>query len=120
MMYLYFCVFLFKQKTAYEMRISDWSSDVCSSDLLNKWPRMGMSPKTGTLSTLRDSSRDRKPANTRVWPDCTLNSVAARRVLSDGPLGTDSELSTELTSTSMRERTAPLRSICGVMRNDTP
>src|SRR3546814_13118865 len=27
------CVF-FKQKTAYEMRISDWSSDVCSSDLL--------------------------------------------------------------------------------------
>src|SRR3546814_3338912 len=29
---LYF--FFFKQKTAYEMRISDWSSDVCSSDLL--------------------------------------------------------------------------------------
>src|SRR3546814_1821312 len=28
-----FFVFLFKQKTAYEMRISDWSSDVCSSDL---------------------------------------------------------------------------------------
>src|SRR3546814_9189431 len=31
---LYF--FLFKQKTAYEMRISDWSSDVCSSDLTFK------------------------------------------------------------------------------------
>src|SRR3546814_10814555 len=29
-----FSVFFFKQKTAYEMRISDWSSDVCSSDLL--------------------------------------------------------------------------------------
>src|SRR3546814_19328298 len=29
---LYF--FFFKQKTAYEMRISDWSSDVCSSDLI--------------------------------------------------------------------------------------
>src|SRR3546814_18954237 len=28
------CVFFFKQKTAYELRISDWSSDVCSSDLL--------------------------------------------------------------------------------------
>src|SRR3546814_4447548 len=27
-------VFFFKQKTAYEMRISDWSSDVCSSDLV--------------------------------------------------------------------------------------
>src|SRR3546814_7286063 len=30
-----FCVFFFKQKTAYEMRISDWSSDVCSSDLID-------------------------------------------------------------------------------------
>src|SRR3546814_9667694 len=29
-------VFCFKQKTAYEMRISDWSSDVCSSDLAAK------------------------------------------------------------------------------------
>src|SRR3546814_13190077 len=29
------CVFFFKQKTAYEMRISDWSSDVCSSDLVD-------------------------------------------------------------------------------------
>src|SRR3546814_9430086 len=33
----YYCIlcffFFFKQKTAYEMRISDWSSDVCSSDL---------------------------------------------------------------------------------------
>src|SRR3546814_4982686 len=28
-----FCFLFFKQKTAYEMRISDWSSDVCSSDL---------------------------------------------------------------------------------------
>src|SRR3546814_676575 len=33
-MYLYF-FFFFKQKTAYEMRISDWSSDVCSSDLVH-------------------------------------------------------------------------------------
>src|SRR3546814_10544411 len=36
---LYYCIFFsmifffFKQKTAYELRISDWSSDVCSSDL---------------------------------------------------------------------------------------
>src|SRR3546814_18651853 len=28
------CIVFFKQKTAYEMRMSDWSSDVCSSDLL--------------------------------------------------------------------------------------
>src|SRR3546814_11996982 len=32
---VYGFVFFFKQKTAYEMRISDWSSDVCSSDLLS-------------------------------------------------------------------------------------
>src|SRR3546814_8999710 len=32
-MYPVFFFFFFKQKTAYEMRISDWSSDVCSSDL---------------------------------------------------------------------------------------
>src|SRR3546814_6064778 len=30
-----FSVFFFKQKTAYEIRISDWSSDVCSSDLVD-------------------------------------------------------------------------------------
>src|SRR3546814_8811326 len=33
--YLCVSVFFFKQKTAYELRISDWSSDVCSSDLLS-------------------------------------------------------------------------------------
>src|SRR3546814_5421500 len=36
------CVFFCKQKTAYEMRISDWSSDVCSSDradLLDQGPK---------------------------------------------------------------------------------
>src|SRR3546814_5795880 len=32
---MFFCVFFFfKQKTAYELRMSDWSSDVCSSDLV--------------------------------------------------------------------------------------
>src|SRR3546814_5089712 len=31
---MFIVFFFFKQKTAYEMRISDWSSDVCSSDLL--------------------------------------------------------------------------------------
>src|SRR3546814_4983882 len=32
----YFIIFFFKQKTAYEVRISDWSSDVCSSDLVRE------------------------------------------------------------------------------------
>src|SRR3546814_1144412 len=38
------CLFFFKQKTAYDMRISDWSSDVCSSDLsgslAGEWERL--------------------------------------------------------------------------------
>src|SRR3546814_14578768 len=37
-----FCVFFFKQKTAYEMRISDWSSDVCSSDLTDRNDALGI------------------------------------------------------------------------------
>src|SRR3546814_8732447 len=36
----WYFVFFFKQKTAYEMRISDWSSDVCSSDLLDQASQM--------------------------------------------------------------------------------
>src|SRR3546814_1511680 len=35
---VYNTMFFFKQKTAYEMRISEWSSDVCSSDLLPRQP----------------------------------------------------------------------------------
>src|SRR3546814_7499614 len=42
------CVFFFKQKTAYEMRISDWSSDVCSSDLVAPaFPDAGRSTRNG-------------------------------------------------------------------------
>src|SRR3546814_8049792 len=38
-MVVVFVFFFFKQKTAYEMRISDWSSDVCSSDLMGRHGR---------------------------------------------------------------------------------
>src|SRR3546814_7296470 len=40
-------LFFFKQKTAYEMRISDWSSDVCSSDLM-----IAISRTTGKVTKL--------------------------------------------------------------------
>src|SRR3546814_8239143 len=44
------CFFFFKQKTAYEMRISDWSSDVCSSDLvLVAGQRMADQDRVGAL-----------------------------------------------------------------------
>src|SRR3546814_1330039 len=42
-MYFFF-FFFFKQKTAYEMCISDWSSDVCSSDLLDMVVRNSRDP----------------------------------------------------------------------------
>src|SRR3546814_8587659 len=35
-------MFFFKQKTADEMRIRDWSSDVCSADLAQDWPGRGL------------------------------------------------------------------------------
>src|SRR3546814_10763248 len=62
---VYICFFFFKQKTAYEMRISDWSSDVCSSDL--KWLGKQKHPKTRestelvtlALSRLARSDRDK-------------------------------------------------------------
>src|SRR3546814_11701898 len=45
------CVFFFKQKSAYEMRISDWSSDVCSSDLL-------LGRRTAALIAVSESEAD--------------------------------------------------------------
>src|SRR3546814_11939199 len=62
-MFVYF--FFFKQKTAYEMRISDWSSDVCSSDLRNR--------RVARRSHLRElwiGRRDRRApaANSRIRP----------------------------------------------------
>src|SRR3546814_15453663 len=48
------CFFFFKQKTAYEMRISDWSSDVCSSDL------MGPLSQRAAGDDARGSARRRK------------------------------------------------------------
>src|SRR3546814_996816 len=45
-------VFFFKQKTAYEMRISDWSSDVCSSDLPGTGYRGNSHPGRSGASSL--------------------------------------------------------------------
>src|SRR3546814_4157350 len=62
------CFFFFKQKTAYEMRISDWSSDVCSSDLGVGTP-LGPDLTSGTwlwgdgsLASLTDTIRKGVPA----------------------------------------------------------
>src|SRR3546814_12500788 len=55
------CVFFFfKQKTAYEMRISDWSSDVCSSDLAAKGAGKGARNGPGESAARRGSHPGKK------------------------------------------------------------
>src|SRR3546814_1328484 len=61
--------FFFKQKTAYEMRISDWSSDVCSSDSSSR-SNCGTGcgfplPVQGSISTTLPSTSSTKLWNTR-------------------------------------------------------
>src|SRR3546814_3087104 len=48
--------FFFKQKTAYEMRISDWSSDVCSSDLIAEQADVSLSTISKVLNGRADVS----------------------------------------------------------------
>src|SRR3546814_6263640 len=62
-------VFFFKQKTAYEMRISDWSSDVCSSDLNTPIDYLDFaSPESGLGSKIGLDATDKWPPETkREW-----------------------------------------------------
>src|SRR3546814_6469458 len=69
-MYLFHFVFFFKQKTAYEMRISDWSSDVCSSDLQGTHRQaFGESIQTGAGDRWRVARMDSR-RNTRATANC--------------------------------------------------
>src|SRR3546814_7084296 len=57
--YVFF--FFFKQKTAYELRISDWSSDVCSSDLVGHDPFAVAAVEIGVHADLaRSAQREKK------------------------------------------------------------
>src|SRR3546814_7161541 len=74
--------FFFKQKTAYEMRISDWSSDVCSSDLKSR----NMSPGECSHRCIPQSSSKRATAHATgaehlplaAWPQRTVRIGIAR------------------------------------------
>src|SRR3546814_3315082 len=64
-------VFFFKQKTAYEMRISDWSSDVCSSDLTpasNLAPKPATDPRFGTRFKPDTRFESREPSRPTQAP----------------------------------------------------
>src|SRR3546814_7129029 len=58
--------FFFKQKTAYEMRISDWSSDVCSSDLTRPTPP-GSGQGTG-IPLVSDCGSPRRKRESSLCP----------------------------------------------------
>src|SRR3546814_10811927 len=62
-------MFFFKQKTAYEMRISDWSSDVCSSDLPEPRPIMKIY-KTKPCKRCGNLFTPTSPCNTYCSTDC--------------------------------------------------
>src|SRR3546814_641865 len=80
--------FFFKQKTAYEMRISDWSSDVCSSDLLTSIDDMlklampnadiavnkmnGMVLLTGTIAAPEDAAEAERLTQAFVGKEVTV------------------------------------------------
>src|SRR3546814_19030302 len=93
--YVFSFLFLFfKQKTAYEMRISDWSSDVCSSDLPRRRacaaPRPGSPPAGGCGARCAPGRRGRgrrrtsppsppaAPARCRCWRSPSRGGCAAR------------------------------------------
>src|SRR3546814_18423352 len=86
------CVFFFKQKTAYEMRISDWSSDVCSSDLQVRHAALAKNPQiTNVLVTtgvgvvvLETCHRDRSvPAIRLAWIIMDEAGLEHRKCLAD-------------------------------------
>src|SRR3546814_7239299 len=88
-MCLYMLFFFFKQKTAYEMRISDWSSDVCSSDLILELSRLDAEPGTTTavdlpamFEQLEDNARIVAPAqriDSRVEPGLAFTGRSEER-----------------------------------------
>src|SRR3546814_8577713 len=75
--------FFFKQKTAYEMRISDWSSDVCSSDLM-------MMPALSARPVLRD--RERKLITPLHCDDSSADKESFRRRLGQRLIETRTQL----------------------------
>src|SRR3546814_6744212 len=90
-------VFFFKQKTAYEMRISDWSSDVCSSDLKNAFRASGL--KLPGISIVR-AGRRTDPSACNVGRSTTRLSSA----VADCPTSKLDMISAEIGRASCRER----------------
>src|SRR3546814_8061938 len=77
-------VFFFKQKTAYEMRISDWSSDVCSSDLTGRPTRQAAITPSGT-ATMTTTTIVQMVSATVGSSRCRISVLTGRLVTIDVP-----------------------------------
>src|SRR3546814_5449816 len=84
-------VFFFKQKTAYEMRISDWSSDVCSSDLRHRF--IGWDEQRQSAQHPFDTRHDRSgkwldPDHQRAWNAAYLHTKRGKGSIGPRSTGT--------------------------------
>src|SRR3546814_9671246 len=109
---MFWHVFFFKQKTAYEMRISDWGSDVCASDLSAKLALPAKNPpelpprQKGAIAV----ARSRPASLSEPWSACATSST-------DAPLPRASQVAVTARSISPRpvsrseEHTSELQSL---------
>src|SRR3546814_7644035 len=114
--------FFFKQKTAYEMRISDWSSDVCSSDLIQPYPGNTVAPRSSAIASnvARKASRRQLAARQRAC-GCGRGARSARSDPGCTAFAAQSGLATRVarcgcTDARSEEHTSELQSL---MRNSS-
>src|SRR3546814_18998264 len=96
----FYLFFFFKQKTAYEMRISDWSSDVCSSDLPTRLAQARQPSPPGRTST---STRPRRASSRATSPSPSSRRTPTRW----RPLSTRSRSTTRRRPSSASSATMP-------------
>src|SRR3546814_5752440 len=84
-------VFFFKQKTAYEMRISDWSSDVCSSDLTGICHQVNLEYLSRVVFTREEPDGMQAYPDTLVGTDSHTPMVNGLGVLGWGVGGIEAE-----------------------------
>src|SRR3546814_10142130 len=107
--------FFFKQKTAYEVRISDWSSDVCSSDL--GWLGSDRRPRAdgrGRVCLYRRSHQGHDPARRREYLHCRSGEYSVRPCRGRRRFGRRTAASHVGRGTRSEEHTSELQSL---MRN---
>src|SRR3546814_5032514 len=94
--------FFFKQKTAYEMRISDWSSDVCSSDLqIISWDQLAKHlGNEADSKRFRQTVRETMQIVSAVYPNANVDLSGRKVVLhpSHAPMERSEEHTSELPS----------------------